>query len=240
MSGYKSRKAMKRAMYQRAKVHAILAFAYQHSLMALLQSLYDNAYDDDMLSLIQSVILLGFWYTDAEDRFEAWHWIGIAISLSQTLGLHRSPELVNANHRVSAFRQRLLRRIWWSCFVRDRWLSLVKGRPMRINLEDCDLLFPQVDDIKTELEEIPKAVRDRYIPYEPLVLGQAWNKLVKISRALGNILKIHYKTNGPKAGTEDIDRCEKEIAECVLTSEESDQSHPHMRVFACHIRLCLE
>ncbi|KAK5700337.1 hypothetical protein LTR17_023012 [Elasticomyces elasticus] len=128
-SGYQTRKAMKRAMYQRAKC------------------LYDSDYEPDQLSLIQSVILLGFWYTDTEDRTGAWHWIGIAISLSQTLGFHRSPESVIDTNRLPERRRRLFRRIWWSCFVRDRWLSLAKGRPMRINPNDCDVPLPSMDDI---------------------------------------------------------------------------------------------
>lgn len=47
-AGYKTRKGMKRAFYQCAK------------------ALYDNAQDDDQVSLLQSVILLGFWYADGK------------------------------------------------------------------------------------------------------------------------------------------------------------------------------
>ena len=205
------------------------------------QALYDNAYEDDQISLIQSVILLGFWYTDAEDRFEAWHWIGIAISLSQTMGLHRSPGLVKANHRLPDSRQRLFRRIWWSCFVRDRWLSLVKGRPMRINLDDCDLPLPDVQDLALETRAIPTAARERYMPCDPACLGQRWCKLVNISVALGNILNLHGR-KGVKAALRDIERCESELAQCEMmpVGHEIDASDPRTRLFTCQLRLFYE
>ncbi|KAF5671388.1 C6 transcription factor [Fusarium denticulatum] len=96
-AGYASRKALKRAAYERAKL------------------LYDNAYDDDQITLIQSVILIGHWHADAEDRFEAWHWTGIAISLCQTAGLHCAP--TRSARKSPAFnesRERVCRRIWWT------------------------------------------------------------------------------------------------------------------------------
>ncbi|KAF4451854.1 Fungal specific transcription factor domain-containing protein [Fusarium austroafricanum] len=72
-AGYTSRKTLKRVAYERAKF------------------LIDNAYNGDQITLIQSVILMSHWHAYAEDRFEAWHWVGIAISLCQTAGLHCRP-----------------------------------------------------------------------------------------------------------------------------------------------------
>ena len=205
-----------------------------------MKCLYDSDYEQDQLSLIQSVILLGFWYTDTEDRTGAWHWIGIAISLCQTLGLHRSPESFNANNRLPEQRRRLFRRIWWACFVRDRWLSLVKGRPMRIHLEDCDVPRPSMDDITRELDAIPTATRDRYLPYPSHAVARLWLKLVTISVTLGNILRIHYRHTGPKPSVEDIQRSEEEFQECALTEEDTEQNNSILQVFAYQLQLFYE
>ncbi|KAJ6110383.1 hypothetical protein N7486_002618 [Penicillium sp. IBT 16267x] len=43
----------------------------------------------DKLVLIRSVLLMSFWYTDAQDHTGASHWIGIAITLAQGIGIHR-------------------------------------------------------------------------------------------------------------------------------------------------------
>ncbi|KAI1049415.1 hypothetical protein LB506_004587 [Fusarium annulatum] len=52
------------------------------------KTLYDADYEKNKITLIQSVFLMGHFYADAEDRLGPWHWNGIAIGLSHTIGLH--------------------------------------------------------------------------------------------------------------------------------------------------------
>ena len=111
---------------------------------------------------------------------------------------------------------------------------------MRINLEDCDVPWPHSDDIKAELENIPQGLRDRYIPYRPKVVGDLWHLLVKISGALGNVLRTHYKVSGPKPQVSDIESCQKEIEDLALDNVESYSAHQNMRLFAYQIRLFYE
>lgn len=141
---------------------------------------------------------------------------------------------------MSETQQRLFRRIWWSCFIRDRWLSLVKGRPMRINIEDCDLPLPFIEDITNELNALPSTTKDRYIPYDSHAVACLWIKLVKISVALGSILRIHYRSNGLKATVEDIERCEEEIHACALTAAELEQSNENMQLLSYQLQLFYE
>jgi len=42
------------------------------------KTLYDADYETDKVLLIRSVILMGFWHTDTQDRTGAWHLTGIA------------------------------------------------------------------------------------------------------------------------------------------------------------------
>lgn len=221
MAGYKSRKAMKRDMYQRTK------------------ALYDNAYGDDQISLIQAVILLGFWYGDTEDRFEAWHWIGIAVSMCQTLGLHRSLQPSNESGQGSAARGRLLRRIWWSCFVRDRWLSVVKGRPMRIDIKDCTIKDPMFDDLVPELSELSDNVRSRYLPYDQNVIADLWMKQVQVSIVLGKALIAHRQVEGFANDASKIEEHEAELTRRV-NHVDTNQDHPNMKLFAFQVRLFKE
>jgi hypothetical protein len=169
---------------------------------------------------------MGFWYTDPQDHTGAWYWIGIAITLSQTLGLHRCPQLSSRGQRFPQSGQSLIRCIWWSCLVRDRWVSLAKGRPMRIHHEDCDTPMPGADDILDDLRAMSTPVRDKFIPAEWEMLAHMWLDLVKISATLGGILRVHYRTNGPKSLGEDIDKCAEELQYCrpstVLVNNTSD------------------
>lgn len=82
----------------------------------MFQCLYDNGCESNRIIIIQSVSLLAFWYSDLGERTESWHWMGIAISLSQTLGLNRDPDRGQYNKRLSDRQRQLWRRIWWSKF----------------------------------------------------------------------------------------------------------------------------
>lgn len=143
-AGYQSHKEMKKSMFIRAKVSFPGYFSKEGSLplsRSLLTPLdrgpmspclrpvwpgltramfhyvkcvYDNGSEKDRISIIQSVSLLAFWYSDLGERTESWHWMGIAISLSQTLGLNRDPDRGQYNTRLSERQRQLWRRIWWS------------------------------------------------------------------------------------------------------------------------------
>ncbi|KAK4938335.1 hypothetical protein LTR10_021219 [Elasticomyces elasticus] len=174
-AGASSRKGLKRAMYTKAK------------------ALYDSDYEDDKVCLVQSVTLLGFWYSDAEDKNGPWHWLGIAVGLCQVMGLHRTPRLA-VTKQSARLRQRLFRRIWWSCFMRDRWLSLGLGRPMRINIEDCDVQMPEVQDLTAELEQLAPEIANEYLPSSMIAHETIWIKLIELSHILGKILRAEYRS----------------------------------------------
>ncbi|KAJ5280280.1 hypothetical protein N7478_005652 [Penicillium angulare] len=201
-AGFASRKAMKKAMYKRAK------------------AFYDVDRSADKLLLIQSVLLMSFWYTDAQDHTGASHWIGIATSLAQGIGLHRSPSSQDRNNTQlsSEERQSLGRRLWWTCLVRDRWVSLAKGRPMRIHDEDCDATFPCADDVLHELQLLPVEARQKFIPQDIEYLSGMWVQLVKTSAVLGRILRSHYRLKRPKPSCEEIDALTAELHKCQPTS----------------------
>jgi len=91
-----------------------------------------------------------YWYETPDDQKDTWHWMGVAISLSHTIGLHRNPEKSNMDLK----RQRLWKRIWWSCFMRDRLIALGMRRPTRIKNEDYDVPILTIDDF--ELGPLPE------------------------------------------------------------------------------------
>ncbi len=180
------------------------------------QCLYDLDYEEDKVSLIQSVILMAFWYSDTEDRSGAWHWLGIAISLCHDLRLHRNPEPGNPKHRVPESQISVLKRIWWSCMVRDRWLSLSMGMPMRINPGDCTMPMPTPEDVVKELDKTPLPVKTRYIVAHPDWFARLWVKLLKISELLGIIINIFYKQEAKKPDRQDMERCERHLLQCAV------------------------
>ncbi|EXJ82703.1 hypothetical protein A1O3_06517 [Capronia epimyces CBS 606.96] len=217
-SGFQTKKAMKIAMYQHVKL------------------LYDNNQEPDQLVLVQAVILLGYWHPDTQDRFEAWHWTGIAISMCQSMGLHRSSFGLKTRGPQSADLMRLARRIWWSCLVRDRWLAFIKNQPMRINLEDCDVPFPSTSDVTEDLDAIPQHIKDRCIPYSSNVVGELWSRLVRLSVLFGRILRLHSK-NIWRTDTGQLEKYEAELQEYTALAATGQVSNPYEQFFACQVRL---
>jgi len=116
-AGYTNRKAARKAFFQKARV------------------LYDFDYEIDRVALVQSLLLMTYWYETPDDQKDTWHWMGVAISLAHTIGLHRNPE----NSNMEPAKKKLWKRIWWSCFMRDRLIALGMRRPTRVKDEDYDV-----------------------------------------------------------------------------------------------------
>lgn len=90
-----------------------------------------------------------YWYETPDDQKDTWHWMGVAISLAHTIGLHRNPD----NGTMTPRKQRLWKRMWWSCFMRDRLIALGMRRPTRIKDEDFDV--PMLTESDFEIELLP-------------------------------------------------------------------------------------
>ncbi|KAI1849559.1 hypothetical protein JX265_013624 [Neoarthrinium moseri] len=125
-AGYSTRKAARKAYFQKTRL------------------LYDFDYESDRLILVQSLLLMTYWYETPDDQKDTWHWMGVAISLAHTIGLHRNP----ANTNMSPRKQKLWKRIWWSCFMRDRLIALGMRRPTRIKDEDFDVPMLEEGDFE--------------------------------------------------------------------------------------------
>jgi hypothetical protein len=85
-----------------------------------------------------------YWYETPDDQKDTWHWMGVAISLAHTIGLHRNPE----NSNMEPNKKKLWKRIWWSCFMRDRLVALGMRRPTRVKDEDYDVPMLTEDDFE--------------------------------------------------------------------------------------------
>jgi hypothetical protein len=139
----------------------------------------------------------------------------VAISLCQTIGLHRDPEADQPHQPRRPSSQRFLwRRIWWSCFFRDTWLSLGMGRPRRIDPLDCDTPMPSANDVLAELTDIPSDIKDFYIPADIAALAQSFINLLKLSTALSNVLSIHYRPGQVLPSSREIEMDEREVLKC--------------------------
>lgn len=90
-----------------------------------------------------------YWWDSPDDSKDTWHWMGIAISMAQSIGLNNDP----SKSHLDAPRQRQWKRIWWSCVIRDRLISIGMRRTMRIKTVDHNVPLPKLEDF--ELQCLP-------------------------------------------------------------------------------------
>ncbi|KAK5129045.1 hypothetical protein LTR85_000378 [Meristemomyces frigidus] len=107
--------------------------------------LFDARFERDRDVVVQAAVLMS-WYSDgAEDVCaNAWSWIGVAARTAQGLGMHRDTAPSNLIEQD----KRIWRRAWWMLVQCDVFTSLFHGRPMAINLEDCDVRELTHDDFR--------------------------------------------------------------------------------------------
>ncbi len=134
-----------------------------------------------------------YWYETPDDQKDTWHWMGVAISLAHTIGLHRNP----MSTTMPPSKQKLWKRIWWSCFMRDRLVALGMRRPTRIKDEDFDV--PMLEESDFELEALPD--ENKLLGSEcPLVrdvgmqqqLAQMCIEKAKLCIIISHMLKAQY------------------------------------------------
>ena len=174
-AGFSTRKAARRAFFGKAR------------------HLYDLDYESDRLILVQALLLMSYWYATPDDQKDTWHWMGVAISLAHTIGLHRNPTTTALPLR----KQKLWKRIWWSCFMRDRMVALGMRRPTRIKDEDFDVPMLGEDDFEME----PLSDDITLIPPEctllrdvgkQLQLAQMCIAMAKLCILISRMLKTQY------------------------------------------------
>ena len=204
--------------------------------------LYDFDYEIDRVALVQSLLLMTYWYETPDDQKDTWHWMGVAISLAHTIGLHRNPEKSN----MEPNRKKLWKRIWWSCFMRDRLVALGMRRPTRVKDEDYDVPMLEEEDFEIGpiADNITIISRDCTLVRDPEAqreLAQMCIAKAKLCLCISHVLTAQYsvlvKAQGmqrqegstrssvmlfPKKldQTDDVKRCDEELRNWVDTLPE--------------------
>lgn len=146
--------------------------------------LFDLSEEQDKLVLVQSALLLSFWFADTEDVKQSWYWTSIAFGIAQTLGLHREVKLTQ--NQVSIAQRSLWRNAWWCCIIRDVWLAFGMGRPLRLNASDCDIPLPR----NSETQFLNMILHDKLLhsPEEAAGFAIMWESLITASNVLREVL----------------------------------------------------
>ncbi|KAM7198105.1 cutinase transcription factor 1 [Naviculisporaceae sp. PSN 640] len=130
--GYPSRREARKAFFWRVRL------------------LYDHDFEPERHVLVQGLLMMSYWYETPDEQKDTWYWMGVAVSIAHTIGLHRNPATLAT---LDLRKQRLFKRMWWSCFMRDRLIALGMRRPTRIQFDDTDV--PMLEESDFEIETLP-------------------------------------------------------------------------------------
>jgi hypothetical protein len=144
--------------------------------------LFEISQEHDKLVLVQSALLLSFWFADTEDVKQSWYWTSIAFGIAQSLGLHAPPERLHGQDYSEA-RAGLI--TWQCCIMRDVWLAFGMGRPLRAIVPDSAMCSGKLD---LRLTDLTFKGRTLYTADEASALQNMWRSLVDTTNLLRNIM----------------------------------------------------
>ncbi|KAK0714996.1 fungal-specific transcription factor domain-containing protein [Lasiosphaeris hirsuta] len=167
------------------------------------KALYDANYEDDRVTIVQSLLLMGWYWEGPEDVTKnVFYWSRVATIVAQGSGMHRSVE----GSQLSKSDKRLWKRIWWSLFTRDRSVAVALGRPCHINLDDSDVEMLTEDDF---IENEPD--RPSEYPPDPIHV-QFFLQYVKLCEIMGLVLSQQYSVASKGRRQNDIDLTHSDMA----------------------------
>ncbi|KFA73635.1 hypothetical protein S40288_02610 [Stachybotrys chartarum IBT 40288] len=147
------------------------------------KALYDASYEDDRVTIVQSLLLMGWYWEGPEDVTKnVFYWTRVATIVAQGSGMHRSVE----QSQLSKSDKRLWKRIWWTLFTRDRSVAVALGRPVHINLDDSDVEMLIDEDFIEDDDD-----RSSQYPPDPIHV-QFFLQYVKLCEIMGLVLSQQY------------------------------------------------
>ncbi|KAE8444013.1 Cutinase transcription factor 1 alpha [Mollisiaceae sp. DMI_Dod_QoI] len=167
------------------------------------KALYDANYEDDRVTIVQALVLMGWYWEGPEDVTKnVFYWSRVATIVAQGSGMHRSVE----GSQLSQADKRLWKRIWWTLFTRDRSVAVALGRPVHINTDDSDVeMVCEEDFIEDDSGGPPE------YPPDPLHV-QFFLQYVKLCEIMGLVLSQQYSVASKARRQNAIDLTHSDMA----------------------------
>lgn len=182
-----------------AKVLVILAFGQLYSVNQWVDfrgppgfsyfsdalQLLPDPHEEGSILCVETLALIGYFMQNMNRRDAAFLYIGMALRMAISLGLHQEVSTRDAMPLSEAAREHR-RRVWWSIYSLDRILSVKSGNPITILDDDIGVNLPS--KLPHEAEYCPAVVLRHY---------------TELSRILGDITKAIYRrssASSPKSG----------------------------------------
>ncbi|KAJ5638989.1 uncharacterized protein N7484_006851 [Penicillium longicatenatum] len=149
-------------------------FAYFKNALRFLPDIHE----DPSILHVEVLCYIAYYLQNLNRRDAAFLYIGLALRMSISLGLHQEMP----HEDISEADRNRRRRAWWSVYSLDRLLSVKSGNPITIQDEDIDITWPTLDGTSD--------------PWPSIVLTH----YTQLSRILGRIGEEIYRKK-PRSGS---------------------------------------
>ncbi|KAM7184250.1 fungal-specific transcription factor [Naviculisporaceae sp. PSN 640] len=151
---------------------------FTHALQLL-----PDPHEEGSILCVETLALVGYFMQNMNRRDVAFLYIGMALRMAISLGLHQEVKSSSDQpvvHEIDEAVREHRRRVWWSIYSLDRILSAKSGNPITIQDEDIGVALPS--KLPGEAEYCPAVVLRHY---------------TQLSRILGDIHKSIYSSGRP-------------------------------------------
>lgn len=195
-------------------------------------------YEKDTISILQSVFLMGYYFDNSDSLTGPWYWNGIAISMSQNIGLHRSGSIDSSDGLGSRpiWKPRW-KRLWWSIYCREVWYALGFGRPMRLTADDITATMPVASEFASYAPQNCDGNYARLFPKELKEVYGLWISFVTLTSVLGKILCTQYVSKDYTVDQDLLPAIEDEITRLSRGLPSAAGKNEMVQIHVCQLSL---
>ncbi len=144
-AGFTTRRAARQSFYRKSKVCCLVFATTDNSTqlgLTSVQAIYEADYEQDNLCIAQALSLLSLWWETSGGHKSCWYWSGLAINLLHLVFLDIRRDEAKAGPKLAG----KWKRLWWSCYIRDRIIGLGMKLPMRLSVADYGMEILELED----------------------------------------------------------------------------------------------
>ncbi|RVX72599.1 hypothetical protein B0A52_03995 [Exophiala mesophila] len=186
---------------------------YQRSRKIFVYDMLDSI----SVSLVQMLVLTGVYLQSTQYASRCWNVIGLAIRTAQSLGLHLDMTKTRSESQVN---REMRRRIWHSCVVMDKLVSMTFGRPTMVS-KNWDVPLPALIDDEY-LRSHGEGEQPSHIPSR-LALLISSSKLFSILDEILNFFYAEHLGNDLEEKAEDEVRVREMISKVLVLNRRLEE-----------------
>ncbi|RFU34800.1 hypothetical protein B7463_g1529, partial [Scytalidium lignicola] len=188
-AGYDIRRVARAALFQKVRL------------------LYEFDSEPCVISQIQSLLLMTYYFNRPNEQKDLWYWIGIVVSLAHSAGLQWDPK--NKLIPPTLREQHLRKRLWWSIFMRDQIIAIGMRRLPRIGKDDYNVPLLTLDDFEcdadlTQLSILAPSCTMARDVFQRRQLAIMCMEKAKLSILMGLLLSSQYTISHAGHGKPDL------------------------------------